>query len=716
MGLDEFMAGAAEGKLKRIEAENEYIAKFLNKKPNGKRFNNINNTYERLVYAYLSRTVDGTPEQKQDEFDRRKRILLQNVQAMYQSRNKELIEEGKVLEKELNKVKNAKTSSEMQGKFDKINEEAVQFISNKFDQNFDFVEDVAEGVYNLILNKDELYTPDMFRSIVEKDVNVAEAQETVDLPFDLLNKKPAGTMMENKRIQNLPGYDVENKDASNVEKILRLDFDASSFNALEKALVDANTAEAVQKYSAFVNSKDFIKLFDNIKDQQLFKEIVNFYINNERGKIGYKSDWKAVQNFTNRIKSLSTYRALGSLTAIVKQSASAAINTAINLSNDPYAMKQVANAMFFNSDIQDFISRNRSEINLRGAESTADIKSAEKLIRDSKYQTVNDVLDTVDKLGRFQMKSLAAGDVPLARASWFGYYIHALKKEGKPYNNIDWATENIDKDALAYANREVSLNQNASMPSTMGRAFASKNPATKLIMAYVFPYTSFLFNAKSRLKTDITVLTSKLATAEDKQAAGRSMVATLAELPAYIMMQTAINYGLVTLANMFLGYEEDEEDEKLRLKRYSELAVTRIITDLLSPTPNVGDVATVAAFNALLTKMQEEPEMDQEDKMDMFKLFESKPDSMAGAMAELLLQPIASTGRRAADIYTTIDMAVGDYYVTDTGKEIEFTEENKKFLKIAATMQVMGSLNLLPSEAESLAKKMVKTIEKSAKE
>jgi hypothetical protein len=250
----------------------------------------------------------------------------------------------------------------------------------------------------------------------------------------------------------------------------------------------------------------------------------------------------------------------------------------------------------------------------------------------------------------------------------------------------------------------------------MGRAFASKNPATKLIMAYVFPYTSFLFNAKSRLKTDITVLTSKLATAEDKQAAGRSMVATLAELPAYIMMQTAINYGLVTLANMFLGYEEDEEDEKLRLKRYSELAVTRIITDLLSPTPNVGDVATVAAFNALLTKMQEEPEMDQEDKMDMFKLFESKPDSMAGAMAELLLQPIASTGRRAADIYTTIDMAVGDYYVTDTGKEIEFTEENKKFLKIAATMQVMGSLNLLPSEAESLAKKMVKTIEKSAKE
>jgi hypothetical protein len=251
----------------------------------------------------------------------------------------------------------------------------------------------------------------------------------------------------------------------------------------------------------------------------------------------------------------------------------------------------------------------------------------------------------------------------------------------------------------------------------MGKAFTSKNPATRLIMAYVFPYTSFLFNAKSRLKTDITVLTSKLATAEDKQAAGRSMAATLAELPAYIIMQTTINYTLVGLANMFLGYDEDEEDEKLRLKRYTELAVTRIITDLLSPTPNVGDVATVAAFNALLEKAQADPEMTKEDeKMDVFKLFESKPESMAAAMAELLAQPISSTVRRADDIYTTFDMINGDYYVTDTGKEIEFSSEDKKMLKVAGAMQLMGSLNLLPSEAESLAKKMVKTIEKRAKE
>jgi hypothetical protein len=717
MGLDEFMAGAAKGKLDRIDAENEYIAKFLNKKPNGKRFNNISNTYERLVYGYLSRTVDGSPEEKQKEFERRHRIIGQIVQAMEQSRNKDLIQEGKILGKEYDKIKNAKSIDDIQGKFDKINEDAVKFISGKFDQNFDFIESVAEGIYNLVLNKDELYTPDMFRDIVEKDVNVAEAQQTVDLPFDLLNKKPAGTMMENKRIQNLPGYDIENKDASNVTKILRLDFDASAFNAYEKALVDAYTAEAVQKYSAFVNSKDFSKLFDSAQDESLFKEIVNFYINNERGKIGYKSDLKAVQNFSNRLKSLSTYRALGSATAILKQAASAAVNTTINLSNDPYALKQVGKALLFNSDIQDFINKHRGEINLRGAETTADIKSAEKLIRESKYQTVTDVLDVVDKAGRLQMKSLSAGDVPMARASWFGYYVHALKQQGKPYKNIDWQTADIDKDALAYANREISINQNASMPSTMGKAFTSKNPATRLIMAYVFPYTSFLFNAKSRLKTDITVLTSKLATAEDKQAAGRSMAATLAELPAYIVMQTTINYTLVGLANMFLGYDEDEEDEKLRLKRYTELAVTRIITDLLSPTPNVGDVATVAAFNALLEKAQADPEMSKEDeKMDVFKLFESKPESMAAAMAELLAQPISSTVRRADDIYTTFDMINGDYYVTDTGKEIEFSSEDKKMLKVAGAMQLMGSLNLLPSEAESLAKKMVKTIEKRAKE
>ena len=717
MGMDEFMAGVAEGKLKRIKAENEYINKFLKTKPNGKRFNDISNTYQRLIYGYLSRTVDGTTEEKQAEFERRQRILGQVVQALDQSRNKDLIEEGNILGKEFDKVKNAKNIDEIQNKFDKTNEEAVKFISNMFDKDYSFIEDVAEGVYNLILSKDELYTPDMFRSIIEREINVAEAKETVDLPFDLINKKPAGTMMENKRIQNLPGYDVKNNDASGVEKILRLDFDASAFNAYEKALIDAYTAKAVQKYSAFVNSKDFKKLFDNAKDEKLFKEIVNYYINNERGKIGYKSDWKAVQNFSNRLKTFATYRALGSISAIVKQSLSAMVNTLINLSNDPNALKEASKALLFNSPAQEFINKSRSEINLRGAESTADIKSAERLIRNSKYQTLNDVLDVVDKAGRLQMKSLIYGDVPMARASWIGYYVHALKMQGKPYKNIDWSKEKLDKDAMAYANNEVSINQNASMPSTLGRAFSSKNPGTRLIMAYMMPFTSFLFNAKSRLKTDFTVLTSKLATQEDKQAAGRSMVATLTELPAYIIMQTAVNYGLVAMANAFLGYDEDEEDEKLRMKRYSELALTRIVTDLLSPLPNVGDATTVAAFNALLEEMQEEPELEEgEPKKEAFKLFENKPESMIGAMAEIFAQPIASTGRRVADIYTTMDMAIGDTYQTSKGKEIEFSDEDKKMLKIAATMEILGSLNLLPSEAESLARKMVKTIEKRAKE
>jgi hypothetical protein len=716
MGLDEFMAGAAKGKLDRVEAENEYIAKFLDKKPNGKRFNNINNTYERLVYAYLSRSVDGSAEEKQAEFDRRKRILNQNVQAMEQSRNKDLIEEGEILKRELNKAKNANSVAELKGKFDPINEQAVEFISGKFDQYFDVVDEVAEGIYNLILNKDELYTPDMFRNITEKEINVAEMKESVDIPFDLLSKKPAGTMLENKRIQNLPGYDVKNKDASNVEKILKLDFDSSAFNAFEKALVDAYTAESVQKYSAFVNSKDFSKLFDNAKDQTLFKEIVNYYINNERGKVAYKSDFKALQLFSSRLKNLSTYRALGSATAFLKQSASAMVNTSLNLSNDPYALGQVTKAMLGNPEIGSFINRSRSEINLRGAEATADIKSAEKLIRESKYQKLTDVLDGIDKLGRLQMKSLSIGDVPMARASWFGYYVHALKMQGKPYKNIDWSKAKLDKDAATYANTEISINQNASMPSTLGQLFSSKNPLSRLAATYLFPFTSFLFNAKSRLKTDITVLTSKLSTTEDKQAAGRSIVATLAEMPAYIAISTSINYALVGVANTFLGYDEDEEDEKLRLKRYTELATTRIITDLLSPLPNIGDVTTVAAFNALLEKMQEEPEMTKEEQMDVFKLFESKPESMAGAMVELLAQPIASTGRRVSDIYTTIDMAVGDYYVNDKGVEIEFSSEDKRMLQIAAAIQIMGSLNLLPSEAESLAKKMVKTIEKRAKE
>lgn len=720
MGIDDFLAGAARAKEDRTIAENEYIAKFLKKKPNDQKFNSITNTYERLVYAYMSRTVGDTVDKQQAEFDRRKKIIAQSIQAMEQSRNKSLIEEGKILKKVFDKVADAKTSNDVKDKVDKINQEAVEFISNKFDGYFEEVKDVAEGMYNIILQQDELYTPDMFRDISGEPINVEAASQTVDMPYNMLNKKQVGTLMENQRIPNLPGYDVKNNDASGVDRILKLDFDASAFNALEKTLLDTYTAKAVAQYSGFVSSKDFKKLFDNAEDEKLFKEIMNYYINNERGKVGYGSDLQGVLKVTNALKKFATYRALGSATAVVKQAASALVNTSLNLANDPYALGEVFKALnVFNTkyaeDVQGFINRNGGEINLRGAESIADIKSAERLLKESKYQFVSDVIDTSDKAGRFFMKSLTKGDVPLARASWWGYYIHALKKAGKPYKNVDWSKAEVDKDAASYANNEVSINQNASMTSTLGKLYSSKDPIRKLLTTMVFPYTSFLINAKGRLKTDITVLTSKLATQEDKNAAMRSIAATLAELPAYIGLSASFNWALTSLAYSIIGYDEDEEEKLLRQKRYTELAATRIITDLLSPFPNVGDAATVAGFNALLRKAQETEDMTKEEKQEMFQLFESKPESLWGAMAESLASPVVSTARRAYDIYDTFDKISGDLYEDQFGNELEFTDQQKQYLKIAATMQVLGQANLLPTEAETVAKRIIKTVEKEAR-
>jgi hypothetical protein len=720
MGVDDFLAGAARAKEDRTIAENEYIDKFLKKKPNGQKFNSIDNTYERLVYAYTSRSVGDTADKQQAEFERRKKIIAQSIQAMEQSRNKSLIEEGEILKKVFDKVADAKTPSDVKGKVDKINQEAVEFISNKFDGYFEEVKDVAEGMYNIILQQDELYTPDMFRDISGEPINVESASQTVDIPYNMLNKKQTGTLMENQRIPNLPGYDVKNNDASGVNRILKLDFDASAFNALEKTLLDTYTAKAVSQYSGFVSSKDFKKLFDNAVDEKLFKEIMNYYINNERGKVGYGSDLQGVLKVTNALKKFATYRALGSATAVVKQAASAMVNTAFNLSNDPYALGEFFKALnVYNTkyaeDVQGFINRNGGEINLRGAESIADIKSAERLLKESKYQFVSDVIDTSDKAGRFFMKSLTKGDVPLARASWWGYYIHALKKAGKPYKNVDWSEAEIDKDAASYANNEVSINQNASMPSTLGKLFSSKDPIRKLLTSMVFPYTSFLINAKSRLKTDITVLTSKLATQEDKNAAMRSIAATLAELPAYIGLSAGFNWALTSIAYSIIGYDEDEEQALLRQKRYYELAATRLVTDLISPFPNIGDAATIAGFNALLRNVQETEDMTKEEKQEMFQLFESKPESLWGAMAEALASPVVSTVRRTYDIYDTFDKINGDLYEDQYGNELEFTDQQKQYLKIAATMQVLGQANLLPTEAETVAKRIIKTVEKESR-
>jgi hypothetical protein len=89
---------------------------------------------------------------------------------------------------------------------------------------------------------------------------------------------------------------------------------------------------------------------------------------------------------------------------------------------------------------------------------------------------------------------------------------------------------------------------------------------------------------------------------------------------------------------------------------------------------------------------------------------------MVGAMMKLLASPIASTGTNLYSIYDTFDRINSDEYTNDKGQVIEFTPEQKETMKAIMALQVATALNLLPSDVDSFNKKVIKAIEKQAKE
>jgi hypothetical protein len=89
---------------------------------------------------------------------------------------------------------------------------------------------------------------------------------------------------------------------------------------------------------------------------------------------------------------------------------------------------------------------------------------------------------------------------------------------------------------------------------------------------------------------------------------------------------------------------------------------------------------------------------------------------MLGAMTKLLASPLSSVGTSVYSIYDTFDRINSDEYKNDRGQVIEFTPEQKETMKAVMALQIATALNLLPSDVDSFNRKVIKAIEKEAKE
>ena len=700
MGLRDISNQSSKAKNETKKIDEAYVKRFDKTKPNGKDFNSAENAYERGIYAHLKRTFVGTKEEVKNEFDRRKKQIVDTIAKLKESGDSKLIKKAQLYEQAFEKIKDAEDIQEVEKNIDTINKDAVKWWNAIFDKYYPEVKQVAASVYNTVLEDDINYTPDNYEKIIEDGTPDLDEKSSYKMSFNFLNTEKSGTLMKNKRIKALPK-----------NRVISFDFDSNNSSALAKMLVDIRTAPAVQQYKGFTESESFEKIFPDAKDRNVIKERMNWYVNEVRHKniVDASSRSKEAQKIFKALSRYGTARALGSISSFVKQSGTASLNTMINLANNPTAYFKGL-ATITNQGAQKFLNDSGYGIANRGLESQTAIESADKILEKSDINSVDKISDLVGKAGKIYLDNfLKYGDVLAARSSWMAYYISKLDKMGENTSNIDWATHQLNKEAADYAEDQVNLQQNVSDSAMLGKFLNTKNPYASIARSMLIPFSSFIFNAKDKISTDLTILTSN-SNKSEKLNAVKSLAATSIEMLAFEALSATASNLIISAAYGILGYDEDDEEKESRINKYIQMASTRVLTDVLSPIPNWGDKALVSFVNMLLEKAQVE-----EDEEDKILLYEYKPQDQADAILGLIGGVPEIAVKPLVDIASTINMLSSEYYVDKFGNEVYLTPEDKDKLKFVLGVELLMTTNALPNEVNRINQKVKDTIEKEAR-
>jgi hypothetical protein len=691
----------ASSKVKNIiqKIDKAYVDRFGKTKPNGQDFDSAENTYQRGMYAYLRRNRSGTEAQMDAEFKRRKAQVEKTIADLEKTDDKSLIKKVNVYKQLFESIKDAENIEQVEEMIDPINIDAVKWWTSIFETYYPEVKQIAASVYNTVLEDDINYTPDINEKIIEDNVPDVDQKSSYRMSFNYLNSEKSGTLMKNKR-KPLP----ENR-------VLNFDFDYNNSSALAKMLIDIKTAPYVQKYKGFTQSKSFEKLFPDAKDRNVIKERMNWYVNEVRNK-NISTASPRTSEAAKLLRTLSRYgtaKALGSVSALAKQSIPAFINTTVNLANNPSAVTKGV-ALMANKDAQKFINNSGYGIANRGLESQTAIESADRILENTDVKSIDKISKSIDKVGKFWLNTfLKNGDVFVARSSWMAYYLDKLDKMGENTSNIDWATHELNKEAADYAEDKVNLQQNVSDTDMLGKFLNSKNPGVTIARTLILPFSSFIFNAKDKISTDLTILASN-SNKTEKINAAKSLAGTAAEMVAFELLAAAVTNYIITAAYSILGYEEDEEEIQTRIAKNLNMATTRILTDAISPFPNLGDKALVALTNAVLNYAQQD--LDEEEKK---LLYEYKPKDYTDAILGLIGGVPEIAIKPAREIASTIDMITSDSYFDKYGNEIILSQEDKDKLKFVLATEVLMTTNALPNEVNRINQKVKDKIIKEAR-
>lgn len=665
-----------------------YIEKFFNKKANEEDFNTTYNNVERDLAAYMIRSIAGTEEQIQKEFDDRHKVIEGSIEEL-KNGNEEEKKEAELYQKAYDKIlKDSKNAQDVLNKTDKTNVEAINFYIKEFGDRYQQIADVSENVYNTKLEKDINYTPDRLYKLNKNvgEVDLSDDDSAFHNNNGSIILKKAGSLQEIKRLDKIPKG-----------KYVKLSFDKNMANAMYDLLIDVNTAGPIKRLNAAINSPYFEDLMSNTEDLRILKGDkrdrtigrVELYIKNMRNKNPYSNDElsKAMKNI-NKVATVGVGQALAGVSQPFKQIIPVALNTFIN------ADGKLNLGAAFNTDKIAFINNSGYGIANRGRQSQAEIESVNKLIEKASLSKGQKLIKAIEDINELQLRYLLEKpDVFIAKISWLTYYEQSLKKQGIDTKTLNYKenelnTHKLNKEAADYAEKQVTRQQNLNNHDLAGRLYTNKTTYAQIFTKMLMSFSSFRMNSSSRFGADMITLQDKTSSKEDRSIAIKSIKGYAAEQAVFRVISIGASLLIGTLAMKFLGKDESDEDYKKRKDNTIKGAKTGAVVDLFSPVPILDPF--VQQGGAKLTEGIDELMGTDIAIYDVPKQNFLKEYGTFGITADRLIK-----------LWELGNLAATGKYKDEYGKEKTISDDEMKSLRPLVPLFVATSVGILPNEINS---------------
>tara|TARA_B100000579_G_scaffold409907_1_gene399350 strand:+ start:7373 stop:13702 length:6330 start_codon:yes stop_codon:yes gene_type:complete len=688
-GFQDVVNGAAKAETQTRQIEENYVKKFDKSKPNGEAFNTSLNMIERGMFAFMRRTLVGTEAEQQQEFERKKALILESIEKLKATNNKTDNEKADFYQEVFDKIlKDSNNVTDVESKVDKKNIEAVEWMTEEWKKHYKDLSNTNLNIYNKKLDQDINYTPDVF-SLLEPDTS----QQKIDEPmFDTSGRriynKETGVLKKSKRPKSL-----------DERRYVNLSFDTANINSLRKALTDVNTAAAIQQVKGFTESGDFDKLIPKKADRDIVYNRMKEYIAKKRGLEYTPQATKTILKYFNTLTSLGVSRTLGSMGQFIKQ-LTPLFNTMVNAGgvNTIDGIR-----LFTNPTVITWLKNSGYDIANRGISASANLESLSRKVDEAANSKPEKLRRGFQNVQNWWIdKFLVTPDKIAANASWMAYYAKDMKKQGIDITapGFDWENHKVNKKAGDYAQQQVDRQQNISDRDLQGKLFSSNNPWVTITRQVLLPFSNFLLNQKARMYSDGRTLVSKTAAKEDKAKALRSLGGLVVETGIFNYLGLMLTQATAAASNYLMG-EDDEEQAAKDLENRLKGRLQNVILDVSNPAPPADDLL-IRAINGGIKMI--------DDDEDPFQFFESN---------KKLIEDLGLISISLDKIFELYDfanvMATGEYKKENAfggSKTHQLSTDEKKAAQYSTLLLFLYTIGALPAEAGSIARYNMRTIKR----